>query len=591
MHGLKRFSALFGLFWILSSLGYSAESTYLNYNQLTQRLKALQKQHSAGVHLSELAVSSEKRTVWLLEISALSEKERPDHPAMLALAGVEGNHLVGTEVAVAFAERLCGTKEKTGEFQDLLKTTTIYIIPRLNPDGAERYFLTPRQEMETNTTPFDDDHDGLIDEDGPEDLNGDGVISLMRVEHPDGTYIEHPDDPRVLIKADPAKGERGKWLLLSEGKDHDGDKKIGEDPLGGVNFNHNFPYQYPWFDPQAGIYPICEKETRAMAEFMVSHPHIGIFMTFAANDNLLKTPASEDQTSGRDPQTKIRTEDVKYYDELGKIYRKLMGIEKPVESPSAKGSVADWIYFHRGRLSLCARVWSPEIALAMKKKEDKNAPAEKDAKTGASKIEAATKENESKKEKEDERGKTEIEYLKWLDQNAPGAFLPWREFKHPDYPGKKVEIGGLVPFADTLPPESVLKELMPGQVDFLTQLARKLPRIHFREVEAKPLGSGVYDLRILVENTGYLPTVLAHGVRAGVQADAIKPTRLEIDLPKEAFLSGARRTMLPPIPGGGNAEVHLVIQPKSKTQVKCEVISALAGRDERTVEFKKEGGR
>ena len=36
-----------------------------------------------------------------------------------------------------------------------------------------------------------------MDEDGPEDLNKDGVITVMRVKDPAGDYMIDPDDPRT----------------------------------------------------------------------------------------------------------------------------------------------------------------------------------------------------------------------------------------------------------------------------------------------------------------------------------------------------------------------------------------------------------
>ncbi len=56
----------------------------------------------------------------------------------------------------------------------------------------------------TNATPRDDDNDGRLDEDGPEDLNKDGYISRAGQEL-DGEYMVDPEEPRVMKKADPKK--------------------------------------------------------------------------------------------------------------------------------------------------------------------------------------------------------------------------------------------------------------------------------------------------------------------------------------------------------------------------------------------------
>ena len=43
----------------------------------------------------------------------------------------------------------------------------------MNPDAVERYFAPCQIETRVSDREFDDDHDGRVDEDGPEDLNDD----------------------------------------------------------------------------------------------------------------------------------------------------------------------------------------------------------------------------------------------------------------------------------------------------------------------------------------------------------------------------------------------------------------------------------
>ena len=155
-----------------------------------------------------------------------------------------------------------------------LDTGVIYVVPRVNADGAELMFAPVKALRRTNATPFDADNDGRIDEDGPEDLNKDGVITLMRVKDPKGPYMVSPDDPRLMKRADPAKGESGGWALYWEGLDKDNDGFIAEDGPGGVDINRNFMHQYPYYEPDAGRYMVSEAETRAMLEFMLKHRNI-----------------------------------------------------------------------------------------------------------------------------------------------------------------------------------------------------------------------------------------------------------------------------------------------------------------------------
>lgn len=566
-----------------------------NYAQMSLILNSMKEQHSDRVRLSSLAESREGRSVWVVEVGRGEAEIRRARPAMLIVAGVEGDQPAGTEAALTFLDAIC---EATDDAQALYNQVSIFVIPRLNPDAAERYFSAPQQEKRGNITPFDADRDGLVDEDGPDDLNGDGVITWMRIEDAKGPWIAHPQDGRILIEADAAKNEIGKWLFFREGIDNDKDEKFNEDGPGEVNFNKNFPYDYTYFEGDSGIYQVCEKETRALAEFTISHPNIGLTVTFSRNGTLLKTPESGDASESRSPQTKLRKEDAVFYDFLGEQYRSQVGITQPVDSPAGKGSFADWIYFHRGRLSLSTPVWSPEIALAMKAPEEKkengdsSAPPEIKEASSESQINEATPEvkpiEEKKEEKksEEKRGQVECDYLKWLDKNAPDYFMSWIPIDHPDFPGQKAEIGGFVPFAKSLPPAQFFDDVIEKHANYLTWLAGKLPRVEIYKIEVKDLGGGVFDITAKIRNVGYLPTVLAHGERVG----EVFPTRVEINVAQDKVLAGEAKSRIGPLAGsGGMAEVRWILHALEGNKLKIQVISALGGSVEQEIELKGTG--
>lgn len=561
-----------------------------SHAEMSQLLRSWSGEHADILRLASLARTREGRDVWLCEIGRGSPEERSQRPAMLVVSGVEGNTLAGNENALGFIESLC--RSQAEEIQTLLNAVTIYVIPCLNPDAAERFFAAPQMEQNTNLTPFDQDHNGLVDEDGPDDLDQDGMITWVRVQDPKGKFIAHPGDGRILIEADPAKDEAGRWLYFEEGLDNDKDEKINEDRLGGINLNANFPFDYPFFGDESGLHPMSEAETRGLAEFIIAHPHIGLVFTYCGQGNLLKKPESGEKTPENKPQTKIRNEDSAFYEFLGDQYRERVGIKEAVETAAAKGTFADWMYFHRGRLSLTTPPWSPGVALALKteatgagesgdkkneKKEEINEEIkgnESESKTVKPEKAAETPAPKSEDKKEEKRGKEEKGYLEWLDRNAPDYFVPWKAFPHPDYPGQEAEVGGFAPYAKVLPPRSVFDGLKEKNVQYLLWLAGKLPRIGIHEFKAKPLGPGVYELTVKVINTGYLPTILAHGERTG----EVFPTRVEISLPKEAILAGEKKIRIGPLAGrGGMEEVKYVVQGKDGQEVVVEVISALAG--------------
>jgi hypothetical protein len=571
---------------------------YQDHSALTAELKRLAAEHADLVRVTKQAVSVSNREVWLVEVGTGSESERKRHPALLVVAGIEGDDLVGTVSAVQWVANLARSYGQEETIRTLLATTVLYVFPRLNPDAAESYFTRPRVERSTNATPGDDDHDGAVDEDGPEDLNSDGLVTWMRVQDPEGEYILHPADSRLLIKADKAKGEKGAWQLLLEGTDGDKDDQWNEDGLGGVNLNRNFPYNYPYFAPNAGWHPVSEPESRALADFVVAHPNIGIAFTFGAADNLVQTPKSE--PGGKRPPKAISDADAPYYRELGQLYRDTLGLKKELTGTSEPGTFSDWIYFHRGRLGLAARPWTPQLQIELGKaqkgdsdkktepakaggakpgdSDGKNQAAETDSKADASKTEKA---QDDKGPAKDKRGDDELAALKWFDENAPEGFVGWQSFKHPDFPNQKVEIGGWAPFARSNPPAKLLDDWCRRQGKFLTDLAGKLPRIGVRKAEAKHLGSGIFEVTLQVENTGYLPTALAQGA---LSREVLR-TRAVLKLDSSRFLSGQKTTLLAPIAGsGGMEELRYII--RGGGSLELEVISALGGAVRRTIELK-----
>ncbi len=571
------------LFAMGSSVVRAAE--YYNDKSLARHLASLAERNPDLVRVESIALSQGQRKVWLIEAGKGTTQDRQSRPAMLVVAGVEGNDLIGCSVAVSWVEHLVGQYEKDAAIGKLLKTTTIYVIPRLNPDAAERFFIRPQVETSLNDKPVDDDHDGLVDEDEPEDLNGDGLITWMRIEDPQGDYILDSKDGRLLMKADHLKGEAGAWRYLTEGIDNDRDERWNEDGLGGVNFNRNFPYDYKFFAPDAGVHQISEAETRALADFIIEHPNIAIAVTYGAADNLSKTPKGASSTERRKPMTAIDEDDAGYYKAMGESFRKALGLDKELEGASVPGSFSDWMYFHRGRLSLAAKAWSPAMAVEVSKAAEKKEKPQEQAKAEEEReadSEAKKSADGKSKDEPDKRNEQERKELKWFDEHAPDAFVQWRPIEHPDFPKQRAEVGGLRPFAVTNPPAEMIEPVAAKHCDFLTTTAQRLPRIGIRKIETKHLGQSVYEVKIQVENTGFLPTLLSQGQTTR----EVLPTRLVLNLDDELILSGTRITNLPIIRGsGGMAELRYIVRAADRKKIEFEVISALAGRVEGIIEL------
>ena len=581
--GVRPFcSVLIGVTLLAMGLPLARGAEYYDNKSLGRRLASLAERNPSLVRVDSFALSMRKRKVWLIELAKGTRQDRQTRPAMLVVAGIEGNDLLGCTAAVNWVEHLLEQYQDDAEIAKLLQTTTVYIVPRLNPDAAEHFFARLKIETSSNHKPVDDDHDGLFDEDGPEDLNDDGLITWMRIEDPEGEYILDPKDDRLLLKADHLKSEIGAWRYLREGIDNDNDERWNEDGPGGVNFNRNFPYDYKFFAEDAGVHQVSEAETRSLADFVIEHPNIGIVVTYGSADNLSKAPEGVEPAGRRKPMTEIHQDDAGYYRVMGELYREGIGLEKELEGASVPGAFSDWMYYHRGRFSLAAKPWSPAVAVEISEaaeegeKEPQEQAEEKEEKDSESGRE------EDGKDDEDKRNQQERKELKWFDEYAPEAFIEWRPIEHPDFPGRRAEVGGYRPFALTNPPAEMVGEIAARHAGFLTKAAQRLPRIGVRKIECRHLGRSVYEVEIQVENTGFMPTVLEHGRTTR----EVHPTRLVMELDDESFLSGSRITNLPTIRGsGGMVELRYIVRVPEQEKIDFEVISMLAGKIKGSVEL------
>jgi len=278
-------------FFGLGAAGMAQDFTkYHNYAELSAMLQNLAGADKTLVKLESIGKTLEKRDIWALQIAAPGGVPIAERPGLLIAANFEADHLIGSELAVFIADYLVKNYASNANVKQRLDHYVIYIMPRVNPDGAEFMWAPLKWARRTNARPYDDDNDGRIDEDGPMDLNKDGLITVMRVKDPNGDYIIDPEEPRLLRKADPKKGERGEFAIYREGIDQDKDGFIGEDGPGGVNINRNFMHEYPYFKPEAGRYMVSESETRAVLEWMIAHRNVAAILTFGESDNLIVPP-------------------------------------------------------------------------------------------------------------------------------------------------------------------------------------------------------------------------------------------------------------------------------------------------------------
>ncbi|QDU91485.1 Zinc carboxypeptidase [Pirellulimonas nuda] len=531
------------------------------------------------VKVAEIGRTAQGQPVLALTVGGPQADSRPG----VLVVAPQGDLLYQSELALRLVKRLDGVVAQDD-------SVTFYVIPYPSPDATQSRLGKLDAQRSTNTRPTDDDRDGAVDEDPSEDLNADGAITQMRVADPAGEYLPLPAEPRLMVKADPARGERGAYRLLSEGIDNDHDELWNEDPAGGVDLNRNFTFEYPYFTAGAGPNQVSEPESRAVADFAFDHPNIFLVVTLGPQDNLT-SPWKAGSGNERIKRTPPKP-DADAYEALSKKF--LEGFDKKHAPSSAKldGSFTGWAYYHYGRWTLATPGWWIDCLKASKddqaskgpegedksngdsdadpnpdpdKEDDKGADKGPDAeekpdakeKTGA---EEKTGENTdkkpqssatgSKKEPEDKRLEPERFELKWLDEHDAEAFAAWTKVDHPDFPGKAVEVGGVKPYA-VAPEFDSLDALADAHAKFLGEVLAMRPRLKLVDTRVEELGAGVCRITTKVLNDGLLPTVSQMGETSG------KLQRLQVELtgPEGTqVLAGPLRQRVARLGAGASAE-------------------------------------
>ena len=565
----RRFCTVMCALLLWTSLS-GADDGYRRYTAMTEILRNLERAHPELVQLESIGRTMRGRELWIIRLTN-ERSDNPEQKSGLFLGGtLEGNHLVGCEIILRTAEMLLSRYGQDSTVTALLDDHTLYLAPRINPDAAEHFFGKVRSEQVKNFVPFDDDHDGLDDEDPPEDLNGDGVITLMRFHSPEGTFMPDASDDRLLKQADPAKGERGIFKIISEGIDNDGDGEINEDGIGGVNINRNFPHRYPYFQADAGIHMASESETRALLDFMMAHRNIGIVVCYSHHDNLIDPPKSqqlkpeavsaEDRSTGnrfrrdRKPATSILASDLPYFQSMSELYRDATGImtsknKKYIQPPG--GSFTEWAYFQYGVLSGTTPLWCRPPTVS-----------------GADTMKAG-----GRKSERSEETSIDIEWIRWIEDKRLGeGFAPWQEFDHPDL--GRVEIGGFTPYTKTNPPPELLHGLAEKHTDFVIKLSEFLPRLVLKNVIVDQEADQLFRIEATLINAGLLPTALEHAVRAR----AVKPVLIKLEGEDIELMGGKHLIFLDTLAGSGKGEtMQWMVHAKRGAVVTLSITSEKAG--------------
>jgi hypothetical protein len=454
---------------------------YHTYEEIAEILKQLHGAYPDLTKLASVGKSFEGREIWLLTIN--NAKTGPDlrKPAFYMDGNIHGNEIQGGEVCLYTIWYILGNYGKMERVTNLVDRVALYFIPVVNVDGRAYWMAEPNTpgSSRSGRRPVDDDRDGLFDEDGPDDLDGDGSITQMRIQDPAGRFRPDPEDPRLMIPAKP--DEAGGWVLLGEeGIDNDGDGAINEDGTGYYDLNRNWGFNWmpQYVQTGAGEYPLSEPEARAISRFLTEHPNIAAAQVLHnAAGMILRGPGAKNMGQ-------FLPEDVRVYDFLGKRgeqiipgYRYLIAYK---DLYTTFGDFDSYLHSTFGAFAFTTELY----------------PSTWEDITGDGKVD-------------------EKEQLKFDDYLRHGeGFKEWKPYKHPTY--GDIEIGGWSKFTRRPTPEFMLPEECYRNSAFAIFHAENIPELKFGGIEVESLGGGLYKVTAVVINDRVIPTRSAQSVRNNI---------------------------------------------------------------------------
>jgi hypothetical protein len=442
----------------------TAQNQYHDYRSLTKQILALQEKYPKICSVRSLVKTAGGKEIWVVSIGTGNKDSKP---AIAVFGGVEGSHILGRELSLGFAATLL-EKASAAEIKTLLDELTFYVFPDVSPDATEQFFSELKYERIGNARSTDDDRDFQFDEDGFEDLNKDGLITLLRVEDPSGKFVKSNENDRVMVAADISKGQSGNYQVYSEGIDNDKDGSFNEDGPGGVDFNRNFTFNYESFGPQAGRYPVSEPETKVVADFLFDRFNIYTIFIFGPQDNLGEPAKSAAIPEKGGIIKSVLKEDESVNKLVSDKYLEITGVTGAPSPVTCRGNFMEWAYFHYGRYSFSTPAWWFST----------------------------------------EKGKSvEAAFLKYAENNKIGnVFVPWTPVNHPDFPGKITEVGGIKPFVMTNPPADSLGSLIEKNFRFIKYMASLHPELEFLDIVTESAGDDIYRIILKLHNKGIFAT-------------------------------------------------------------------------------------
>jgi len=509
----------------LDSLNHGFRERYLDDAALGAQLEAWAERFPDLVRRVPLAKTPEGRTLWLLEIGPEPDRIRP---AVWVDGNMHASELCGANVALAIAEDVIrlhldpetAPADLPAQVADRVRTVLFYVLPRMSPDGAERVLTTGQF---VRSVPRDDQPGTQAARWRYADIDGDGLSLTMRQQDPTGEFVsdsEHPDLMRLRLPEDPGPY----FKLYPEGTIDHYDGRHIPDPArmsdNRTDLNRNFPWSWMPEDQQhgAGILPLNEPESRAVADYSSRHPNIFAWLNLHTFGGVFIRPP------GHQPDNKMNQADLAVFRQIAEWntrltgYPTVSGFEEFTYQPDTPlhGDLTDYAYHQRGCIAYVCELWDLFRQIDM--------PAQKrfvDHYTAMTRDEL-------------------LKLGRWdREHNQGRIFKPWRAARHPQLGA--VEVGGLDPrFGIWNPPAERLDEICRAQSAAFLRVAALSPMIELDYRTRRGSSDGPVEVELKVRNTGYLGT---QGLASAGGLHWNEPLYVEIEAQDCQYLGGAPARM------------------------------------------------
>jgi hypothetical protein len=467
---------------------------YYDWKEMEEALRTLEKAYPKFLKLRSIGKTYLGREMWYMTINNLDTGEEMNKSAMYIDANIHGNEIQGGEVCLYTIWYLMENYPYNEYVRKLVDERVFYIFPSVNPDGRDLWLHLGAQAR-SGQYPFDNDNDGLYDEDPPEDLDGDGEVGIMfiKVKPGEGTYrLSDKGDRLVPIKKniEGKPDEVGDYkIIASEGIDNDEDGRFNEDSGGGYDPNRDFGsyWQPKSIQGGAGDYPFTWIESRHTRDFFYQHPNIaGVQAFHNSGGMILRGPGV--QLHGEYQQA-----DLSIYDEVGKKGEKIIENYRYIviwsELYAVWGGFIDFTHDLLGIYSFSNELWTSRADF-------------------------------------DKDGRTSEEEREFFDRyiDMDNTAIPMHEINHPQL-GKVTIDRDQTKLTGRVPPTWLLEELCHRNMAFSLLHAYEMPLPIIKSLEAEKISGTLYKLKVTIYNERLMPTISATAIENKIQ----RPDILSID--------------------------------------------------------------